>query len=106
MKRCLERSHFYVRAEKIGSLHFLGNVFPWTEWAPGGVGNYKIDGKWIDDLWSEHKLANPMFLKYAELVRVDFPKRRSWHDAVVGQLKTCKLMRVTSRGPKKTLCRL
>ena len=91
LERSLQRSHFYVRAEKVGTLHFIGNYFPWTEWAPGGVGNYRPDGKWIDDLWSEHKLSNSVYLKYAELVRVDFPKRRSWHDAVMAQVQTRKM---------------
>jgi len=90
-ERSLDRSHFYVRAEKVGSLHFFGNVFPWTEWAAGGVGNYRVEGRWIDDLWSEHKLSNAVYLRYAELVRVDFTKRRVWHDAVASQIRSRKL---------------
>ena len=90
-ERSLHRSHFYVRAEKVGSLHFFGNFFPWKEWADGGVGNYRVEGKWIDDLWSEHKLSDEIYLQYAELIRVEFPKRRTWHDAIVSQLHTRKL---------------
>ena len=38
-------------------------------WAPGGVGNYRVEGKWVDDLWSEHKLGSRVYLQYAELIR-------------------------------------
>ena len=55
------------------------------------MGNYRVEGKWIDDLWSEHKLSNAVYIQYAELVRVDFPKRRTWHDAIVSQIRTRKL---------------
>ena len=91
MERSLHRNQFYVRAEKVGSLHFFGNFFPWTEWAPGGVGNCRVEGKWIDDIWSEHNLSNATYVRYAELLRVDFPKRRAWHDAIVSQLRSRKL---------------
>ena len=76
---------------KMGSLHFKGNYFPWTEWAPDGRGKYRVEGRWIDDFWNEHKLANAIYIKYAELIRVDFPKRRTWHDAIVSQLLGRKL---------------
>ena len=90
-RKVLDRSHFYVRAEKVGTLLFFGNYYPWTEWAPGGAGNYRVEGKWVDDLWSEHKLACNVYLRYAELIRVDFPKRKAWCDAVTAQLRTRRL---------------
>ena len=91
VRRSLDRSHFYCRAEKMGSVWFFGNYLPWNEWNVDASANYRPEGKWIDDLWSSHKLDHDIYIKYAEFVLVDFPRRKQCWDSVMSSLRTRKL---------------
>ena len=111
-RKSLDRCHFYVRAEKIGSIFFFGTYLPWTEWVAGAVANYTPQGRWVDDLWSQHKLANPVYLKYAELVRVGLPGRKTAHDLLVNTLLRRRMNEEAARrqelldrgfGPSRTI---
>lgn len=97
VRRSLDRLHFYVRAEKIGSVWFFGSCSPWVEKSVMTLYNYKPEGRWIDDLWSSHKLSHAVYMKYAEMIRVGFETRKRAHDAVVSSLQTRKLNEEAAR---------
>ena len=99
-RRSLDRSHFYCRAEKKGTVFFFGNYLPWDEWHSKAVANYRPEGKWLDDLWSAHKIPNSIYIKYAEFIAWDFPKRKLCHDAVVQQQTTRRLEAQAERRQK------
>ena len=62
------RGHFYCWAPKTGTLYKGTNWKPWTD--------YRVMGKWLDDLWSDGKLDNDTYEPLALRVRVGFAERK------------------------------
>ena len=62
------RAHFYTWVPKKGSLHTATNFKPWE--------NYRVLGKWLDDLWAEEKLTNDVYDNLACRVRVGYASRK------------------------------
>ena len=62
------RGHFYVVAAKVGTLRSDCNHKPWE--------NYRVLGKWLDDLWTDGKLDHQTYLDLALRVRVGFAGRK------------------------------
>ena len=62
------RGHFYAWVNKKGTL------FRGTNWAPWK--DYRVLGKWLDDLWTDHKLEHKVYEEMAMKVRVGFSNRK------------------------------
>ena len=71
------RVHFYVVAAKIGTLRTDHNYKPWT--------NYRVAGKWLDDLWTDRKLDHSTYLDLALQVRLGFASRKRDLDMVLAR---------------------
>jgi hypothetical protein len=64
----INQGHFYVFADKVGSLFVETSGWaPWTD--------YPVKGWWIDELWTQHKLSHDKYLQYAVEVRTGFMTR-------------------------------
>ena len=61
------RVHFYAWAPKVGTLYKGTNWHPWK--------NYRVMGKWLDDLWTDAKLAHDDYRALALRVRVGYSAR-------------------------------
>lgn len=71
------RGHFYVVADKIGTLRTDHNYKPWV--------HYRVAGKWLDDLWTDRKLDHATYLDLALQVRVGFANRKRDLDMVLAR---------------------
>ena len=58
VRDALNRGHFYVFANKQGALEVATSG--WVPWS-----DYGVNGWWIDNLWTEHKLCHDVYLEYA-----------------------------------------
>jgi len=57
-RQALDHGHFYVYANKIGTVRVATSGYvPWVD--------YPVKGWWLDNLWTEHKLAHDVYLEYA-----------------------------------------
>ena len=63
-----DRAHFYVWAPKVGTLFSAASYKPWE--------NYKVLGKWLDDLWTQGKLDNDTYDDLARRVRTGYANRK------------------------------
>ena len=71
----MDEGHFYCWAWKIGT------VFPETSgYAPWK--DYRVNGIWIDHLWTDHKLDHETYLEYATQVRTGYVNRSRQVEAV------------------------
>ena len=62
------RAHFYTVAPKVGTLYKDSN---WKAWE-----NYRVLGKWLDDLWTDGKLDHDTYGALAQRVRVGYAARK------------------------------
>ena len=62
------RGHFYTVAPKVGTLYSDSNWKAWT--------NYRVLGKWLDDLWTDGKLDHDTYGTLALRVRVGYANRK------------------------------
>ena len=69
------RAHFYCWVPKEGSLFRGTNYKPFLD--------YRVAGKWLDDLWTDHKLGNVDYGALSLKVRVGHARRRQDLEAVV-----------------------
>ena len=68
------RAHFYAWAPKKGTLFRGTNRPPWKK--------YRVQGKWLDDLWTDEKLDNDHYEALALRVRAGFADRKRNVEAV------------------------
>lgn len=61
------RAHFYAWAPKLGTLYKGTNYQPFKD--------YRVLGKWLDDLWTDGKLAHEEYRALALRVRVGYATR-------------------------------
>ena len=61
------RAHFYAWAPKVGTLYTGTNWHPFKD--------YRVLGKWIDDLWTDDKLAHEDYRALALRVRLGYAAR-------------------------------
>ena len=66
-KGAVRHGHFYVAADKIGTL------FVWADWKP--FKDYAVQGWWLDNLLKEEKMSREVYLKYAARIGVGFQRR-------------------------------
>lgn len=69
------RGHFYCYAPKLGTLYTGSNWKPWE--------NYRVLGKWIDDLWTDGKLEHSVYGELSLRVRVNHSNRKRDLDLVL-----------------------
>ena len=62
------RAHFYTWVAKRGTLHRGTNWHPWKD--------YRVLGKWLDDLWTDQKLENSVYAELALKVKVGYASRK------------------------------
>ena len=79
------RGHFYCWAPKIGTLYTGANWKPWD--------NYRVMGKWLDDLWTDGKLDHSTYGALALKVRVGYAGRKRDLDLVVAAEKEARVDR-------------
>ena len=79
------RGHFYCWAPKKGTLYTGSNWKPW--------GNYRVMGKWLDDLWTDGKLEHSTYGSLALSVRVGYAGRKRDLDLVTAAEKEAKVDR-------------
>ena len=72
--------HFYNYANKVGTIYVSsgGAEGPYKPFV-----DYPVKGWWIDNLWSQHKLSNEQYLKYAIDIRVGVQTRLRAVEAVM-----------------------
>ena len=63
----VRHGHFYVVADKIGS------VFAWTDYHP--FADYAVEGWWLDNLLKQEKITRDAYLSYAARIGVGFQRR-------------------------------
>lgn len=63
-----DRAHFYAWAPKRGTLFSSTNWQPWA--------NYRVLGKWLDDLWTDGKLTNDSYDELARKVKLGYSNRK------------------------------
>ena len=80
-KDVVNHGHFYVYAQKEGTLHVATSG--WVPWR-----DYAVKGWWIDELWAAHKLSHATYLEYAAKVRIGF----------VGRLRQLRAVEDEERG--------
>ena len=75
LKAVRDQGHFYCWAWKVGTIKVQTSGYePWRD--------YAVKGFWIDQLWTEHKLAHDTYLEYAERVRIGFLTRLKQVEAI------------------------
>lgn len=58
LRQALDHGHFYVYANKVGTLRVeTSGYIPWED--------YPVKGWWLDNLWTEHKLSHDVYLEYS-----------------------------------------
>ena len=58
LRQALDHGHFYVYANKFGTLRVkTSGYIPWED--------YPVKGWWLDNLWTEHKLSHDVYLEYS-----------------------------------------
>ena len=62
------RAHFYTWAPKNGTIYTGTNWKPWEQ--------YRVMGKWLDDLWTDGKLDNETYESLSLRVRVGHASRK------------------------------
>ena len=62
------RAHFYVWVPKEGSLYQASTWQPWRD--------YRVLGKWLDELWTDGKLSHAVYGELARRVRVGYANRK------------------------------
>ena len=77
------RGHFYTWAPKVGTVYSDAN---WKAW-----GNYRVLGKWLDDLWTDGKLAHTEYHDLALRVRVGFAGRKRDLEQVLAAEKDARV---------------
>ncbi|CAK0879784.1 unnamed protein product [Prorocentrum cordatum] len=63
-----DRGHFYAWAPKAGTLYSGTNYQPFQE--------YRVQGKWLDDLWHDGKLPHQEYTALALRVRLGYSARK------------------------------
>lgn len=63
----VRHGHFYVVAEKKGTL------FTWTNFEPFAA--YQVEAWWVDNLFKQEKLTREVYLSYAKRLGVGFARR-------------------------------
>ena len=79
------RGHFYCWAPKKGTLYTGANWKPWK--------NYRVMGKWLDDLWTDGKLDHATYGALALKVRVGYSGRKRDLDLVTAAEKEARVDR-------------
>ncbi|CAL1169740.1 unnamed protein product [Cladocopium goreaui] len=75
LRQALDHGHFYVYANKVGTLRVeTSGYIPWED--------YPVKGWWLDNLWTEHKLSHDVYLEYSYRVRIGFMGRQRQIDCV------------------------
>ena len=69
------RVHFYCFAPKVGTLYTSTNWWPWKD--------YRVLGKWLDDLWTDGKLAHDDYHELSMKVRKGHAARKRDLEAVL-----------------------
>ena len=77
------RGHFYCWAPKNGTLYVGTNWKPWLQ--------YRVMGKWLDDLWTDGKLEHSTYGALALKVRVGYSGRKRDLDLVVAAEKEASI---------------
>jgi len=74
-KEASNRAHFYTWVPKVGTLFVATNWRPWQD--------YRVLGKWLDDLWTDGKLDHDTYDNLALKVRVGYAGRKRDLEAVL-----------------------
>ena len=83
-REVMDQGHFYVWADKVGTVFVKTSGYePWV--------HYVVKGWWIDQLWTQHKLARSVYVEYAAKVRLGFLTRLRQAEAVVEREKLALL---------------
>ena len=69
------RAHFYCYAPKLGTLFTTTNWWPWRD--------YRVLGKWLDDLWTDGKLSHGDYKTLSLRVRKGHAARKRDLEAVL-----------------------
>lgn len=77
------RAHFYTWAPKVGTL------FVSTNWRP--FQDYRVLGKWLDDLWTDGKLDHSTYDDLSLKVRVGYAGRKRDLEAVLANERERKV---------------
>ena len=77
------RGHFYTWAPKMGTVYSDAN---WKAWQ-----NYRVLGKWLDDLWTDGKLDHATYHELALKVRVGFAGRKRDLEQVLAAEKDARV---------------
>lgn len=79
------RAHFYCWANKKGSL------FRGSNWQP--FRDYRVNGRWLEDLWGDHKLSHEEYKALSLQVRRGHAQRMRDFQAVVGDEHAAEITR-------------
>ena len=83
-REAIDQGHFYAWANKVGTLHVeTSGYVPWTD--------YVVRGWWLDQLWTQHKITNKVYMEYAAKVRLGFVARQRQVEALENQDKLLRL---------------
>ena len=83
-KEVVDQGHFYCFANKEGTLKVQSSHYePWVD--------YVVRGWWLDQLWTQHKITNAVYIEYAAQVRLGFVARQRQVEALVCQEKLLQL---------------
>ena len=80
----INHGHLYVFAAKLGTRRV--QTSGWEPWR-----DYTVEGWWIDELWTSHKLDHSVYLEYAAKVRVGFVGRQRQAQALQEQERATAL---------------
>lgn len=81
----VNRGHFYCWVAKRGSL------YRGTNWKP--FFHYRVNGKWLEDLWADDKLENKLYMELSLQVRKGHAARKREYDVVVAEEKAARIER-------------
>jgi len=68
------RLHFYTWAPKLGTVFVSTNYLPFRD--------YRVQGKWLEDLWGDHKLSHDDYESLSLRVRLGHSTRKRDRDLV------------------------
>ena len=78
-REAVNRGHFYCWAPKLGTLYTGSNWKPWRK--------YRVNGKWLEDLWADGKLSHETYMELSLKVRRGHAARKRDYEAVVADEK-------------------
>jgi hypothetical protein len=85
----VRHGHFYVVAEKVGTL------FTWTNFVP--FREYPVEAWWVDNLFRQEKLSRDTYLQYAKRLGVGFARRLADVTAAERYEKECAMRDAVQR---------